>query len=202
MWDRIIKAQVAELHRLGCKKMLIGECGHASRAAKEGMVNFIPEKDRVPVVNIMELAYEHFRAGRLELMENVIEERTTYHDPCNIARKGWIVEQPRVLLRHICREYVEMEPRGVDNYCCGGGGGTVSIDEIRKFRTITGGKTKADQIRATGAEIVVTPCANCKKQMEEVIADHEVEARRIGLHDLLLKAIVLPGGQKPVVREM
>ena len=112
MWERIIKAQVAEIKRLGGKVMLIGECGHASRSAKEGMQNFIPPEERVPVVNIMELAHESFIAGKLRLKANVIEERTTYHDPCNIARKGWIVEQPRVLLRHICKDFVEMTPRG------------------------------------------------------------------------------------------
>ncbi len=115
--------------------------------------------------------------------------------------KGWIVEQPRVILRHICREFVEMKPHGCQNYCCGGGGGTVSIDEIREFRTLIGGKTKADQIDATGAHYVVAPCANCKKQVDEVIKDHKLKQVRTGLHDLMLKAIVLPNGQKPIVRE-
>ena len=201
IWDRIIKAQVAEVHRLGGKKMLIGECGHASRSAEEGMANFVPEKNQIPVVNIMELAHEKFISGKLTLLQGAIEERSTYHDPCNIARKGWIVEQPRVILRHICQDFVEMEPNGCDNYCCGGGGGTVSIDEIRGFRTLVGGKTKAEQIKATGAHYVVAPCANCKKQVDEVIKDHKLSQIRTGLHDLMLKAIVLPNGQKPIVKE-
>jgi Fe-S oxidoreductase len=200
MWERIIKAQVAEIRRLGGRVMLIGECGHASRAAKEGMQNFIPPGERVPVVNIMELAHVRFLSGDLSLIENAIPERTTYHDPCNIARKGWIIEQPRVLLRHICADFVEMTPLGVENYCCGGGGGTVSIDEIRGFRVMTGARTKADQIRATGAHYVVTPCANCKKQVSEIIDDFKLDAVRTGLHDLFLQAIVMPDGQKPEPR--
>jgi Fe-S oxidoreductase len=189
------------VHRLGGKAMLIGECGHASRAAREGMSNFIPKDDRVPVINIMELAYENFLSGRLKLIERAITERTTYHDPCNIARKGWIVEQPRTLLRHICADFVEMHPNGVDNYCCGGGGGTVSVDEIRKFRTSIGGATKAKQLKATAAKFVVSPCANCKKQLDEVIADHSLDITRKGLHDLLLSAIIMPDGQKPIPRQ-
>ena len=200
-WERILRAQIAEIHRLGGKKMLIGECGHASRAAKEGMQNLIPEAERVPVINILELTHESFKSGKLKLIENAIEERTTYHDPCNLARSGWIVEQPREVLRHICRDYVEMTPRGVDNYCCGGGGGTVSIDEVKKFRMSVGGKTKADQIKATGAHWVVTPCANCKKQTGELLEAHGLSTRRTGLHDLLLKAVIMPDGQKPVVRD-
>lgn len=199
MWEQIIHRQVSELHRLKGKKMLIGECGHASRAAREGMANLIEKELRVPVINIMELAHEHFLSGALQLIPDAVTERTTYHDPCNISRLGWIVEQPRVILRHICRDFVEMEPHGTANYCCGGGGGTVSIDEIRQFRTSIGGKTKADQLKATGAEIVVTPCANCKKQIDEVIADHHLEIQRKGLHDLMLRAIILANGQKPQV---
>jgi Fe-S oxidoreductase len=201
MWERIVNAQVDAVHALGGKTMLIGECGHASRAAREGMLNFVAPERRVPVLNIMELTHARFASGELELLPNVIEERTTYHDPCNIARSGWIVDQPRELLRHICKDFVEMTPKGADNYCCGGGGGTVSIDEMHDFRMQVAARTKAEQVRATGAERVVTPCANCKKQMGELLEAHEVPCRRVGLHDLLLRAVVLPGGQKPIVPE-
>jgi Fe-S oxidoreductase len=117
-------------------------------------------------------------------------ERVTYHDPCNIARARRITEEPRDILKTICNDFVEMTPNRTQNYCCGGGGGTVSIDEIRPFRTGLMGKRKADQIRETGAELLVAPCANCKKQLAEVIEDHGLDnVRVVGLHDLLLKVI-------------
>ena len=189
MWERIIREQVDEIKRLKGKVMLIGECGHATRAAIEGMQSFIAPEDRVPVVNILQLTHQCFTSGKLKLKKGAVEEKTTYHDPCNLARRGMIVDQPREILRHICRDYVEMTPRGRDNYCCGGGGGTVSIDEIHEFRMQIGGKTKADQLRDTGAHYVVTPCANCKKQTDEIIEAHDLEMQKVGLHDLLLKAI-------------
>jgi Fe-S oxidoreductase len=144
----------------------------------------------------MEYTYDQWKAGKLKLKPGVIKERVTYHDPCNIARSGWITEQPREILKHICADFVEMTPNRQDNYCCGGGGGTVSIDEIRKFRTTVGGRTKADQIRATGAEICVAPCANCKKQVAEVCEDNGLDVRVCGLHDLILKAIDAPDFMK------
>ena len=83
-----------------------------------------------------------------------------------------------------------MTPNRTENYCCGGGGGTVSIDEIRAFRTGPLGKRKADQIRATGAQYVVSPCANCKKQLREICEDNGLQdVTVVGLHDLLLKVI-------------
>ncbi|MBU0743039.1 (Fe-S)-binding protein [bacterium] len=190
--DRIVSNEVAEVRRLGAQKILIGECGHASRSAKVFVPTFCGGEDAPPVINIMEYTHAQWRAGKLKLRESVIKQRVTYHDPCNIARSGWITEQPREILRHICADFVEMTPNRQQNYCCGGGGGTVSIDEIRKFRTLTGGKAKADQIRATGAEIVVSPCANCKKQVAEVCQDHGLDVRVCGLHDLILEAIDPP----------
>jgi Fe-S oxidoreductase len=190
--DWIIKKEIGETKRLHGKTILIGECGHASRSAKVFVPSFGGGKNALPVINIMEYTVDALRRGKLKLDPNVIKERVTYHDPCNIARTGWIVEQPREILRAFCKDYVDMTPNGRHNYCCGGGGGTVSIDEIRRYRTQVTGKLKADQIRATGAHYVVAPCANCKKQLREVCDDNGLkDVEIVGLHDLIYKAIVL-----------
>ena len=199
MMERIVRNVVAEVRRLKGKKVLVGECGHATRSAW-----FIPTfcgPDAPPVVNCMEYAYEMLTAGRIPLKAELIAERVTYHDPCNIARSSRIIEQPREILKAICRDFVEMTPNRAENYCCGGGGGTVSIDEIRAFRTGSLGKRKADQIRETGATIVVSPCANCKKQLREVCEDNGLDdVQVVGLHDLLLKVIDFGTG-KPGVED-
>ena len=197
MLDRIVSMEAAELKRLGGRKVLIGECGHASRSAKAFIKTFCGGRDAPEVVNIMEYTLDALRRGKIQLRPDSINERVTYHDPCNIARSGWIVEQPREILRAICEDFVDMVPHGRENYCCGGGGGSVSIDEIRPFRTLIGGKTKAEQIRSTGATIVVAPCANCKKQLREVCDDHGLgHVKVVGLHDLVLKAIEPPASMR------
>jgi Fe-S oxidoreductase len=195
MMERIVNRLVAEVRRLKGKKILIGECGHATRSAW-----FVPTfcgAEAVEVVNFLQYSGRALRDGRIPLKGKVIEERVTYHDPCNIARAGRITEEPREILRAICRDYVEMTPNRKENLCCGGGGGSVSIDEIRAFRTQKMGKKKAEQIRATGAKTVVAPCANCKKQLKEVCEDNGLDdVQIVGVHDLLLKAIDF-GVEKP-----
>jgi len=193
MLDRIVNSEAEEVRRLGAQKILIGECGHASRSAYYFARTFCGGKDAPEVVNFMEYTLEALQDGRLNLKRGAIEERVTYHDPCNISRAGWIIEQPREILKHICADFVEMTPNRRNNYCCGGGGGTVSIDEIREFRTMVGGATKAEQIRRTGAKYLVAPCANCKKQLREICEDHELDdVSVVGLHDLVLKALIPP----------
>jgi len=188
--EHVLRKIQAEAERLNVRKILIGECGHASRSAKYFYPTYCGGPNALPVLNIMEYTHQAWKEGRLKLDPDVITERVTYHDPCNIARSGWILEQPRELLKAFCRNYVEMTPNRRDNICCGGGGGTVSIDEIRPYRTLIGGRLKADQIRATGAKYCVAPCANCKKQLRELVEEHGIDCQIVGLHDLLYKAIV------------
>lgn len=189
---RVLQKMQYETERLNAKKVLIGECGHASRSATFLKTYWNPERRPAPeMLNIMELTFKLLKEGKVKLDPTKIPEKVTYHDPCNIVRQGWIVEQPREIIRAFCNDFTEMTPNKTENYCCGGGGGTVSIDEIRKYRTSISGHKKAEQIRTTGAHYVIAPCANCKKQIRETMEDNNVDGELVGLHDLILKAIVL-----------
>ncbi len=188
--ERVVKQVDGETRRLEGKNILIGECGHASRTAKYFVPVYCGKENPLPVFNIMEYTYKAWKEGRLKFMPDAITEKVSYHDPCNLARQRWIINQPRELLKSFCKNYIEMTPSGEDNICCGGGGGTVSIDEIRPYRTTIGGKLKADQIRKAGCEILVAPCANCKKQLRELVEDQGIDCQVVGLHDLIYKAII------------
>jgi len=198
--ENIIKQLVAEVDRLRGKSFLIGECGHASRSAHDFVPIFGGPQSR-KVTNFMEYTLDCLEKGKITLDPTVITERVTYHDPCNIARSGWIVEQPRKIIRSFVKDFVEMEPHGENNYCCGGGGGLVSVDEVHEFRMEIGGKVKAEQLRQTGAEICISPCANCKKQLKELVEYYDLPCKIMGLHDLILKAIVIDGAKPPQDRK-
>ncbi|MEW5873404.1 MAG: (Fe-S)-binding protein [Chloroflexota bacterium] len=194
--ERIIHKLVDEAHRLQARKILIGECGHAARSARQFVPAFTASNGggsknggSMEVVSILELTLQAVQQGKISLDPEAIPERVTYHDPCNIARTGWIVEQPRQILKSFVGDFVEMNPHGTENYCCGGGGGLVSLDETIDFRMRVSGKTKAEQIAATGAQIVATPCANCKKQLRELMEFYKMPVQIVGVHDLILRAI-------------
>jgi len=198
--ESIIKQLLAEVERLKGRKVLIGECGHASRSAHDFVPVFGGNNGR-SVMNFMEYTLDCLEKGKITLDPNIVTQRVTYHDPCNIARSGWIVDQPRKILKSFVRDFVEMEPHGQNNFCCGGGGGLVSVDEIHDYRMNIGGKVKAEQLRRTGAEICVAPCANCKKQLKELVEYYDLPCKIMGLHDLILKAIVIDGAKTPAERK-
>lgn len=197
--ERIITQLVGEVSRLRGRTILVGECGHASRAARD-YVPVYAGAHPFPVRSFIEYTLDCLEQGRITLDPDIVSERVTFHDPCNMARSGWLVEQPRRILRAFVKDFVDMAPNGRENYCCGGGGGLVSIDELHDFRMEVAGRVKAEQLRSTGASICIAPCANCKKQLKELVKHYDIPCRIMGLHDLILQALVIPGASTPAQR--
>lgn len=188
------KECVDEAKRLGVKVMLMGECGHAMRVMSRMMERSkwwgqLPFK----VINCMEWTAEQIQAGRLQFDKSQNPEPVTYHDPCNFAKSCDIVEAPRVILRATCSDFREMTPSGRENWCCGGGGGLAAMSEILEFRMTVSGVKKHEQIRATGARKVATACANCKRQLTELMVHYKEDVTVGGVHDLLSRAVLIDG---------
>ena len=185
---------------LGAKTLVIGECGHATRVAKRFLPTFwgnLPFE----IKSIFTVACEALDAGKLRLdpFRNVV--RVTYHDPCNTARSCGLVEEPRRLLAACVTDFREMTPTRHENWCCGGGGGLAVMDgkeglremdcTFLEFRMNVAGKMKLEQIRATGAGYVATACANCKRQLTQLMEYHGTGVEVGGVFDLFAKAVVL-----------
>jgi len=114
----------------------------------------------------------------------------TLHDPCNLVRLGGIVEEQRYILNQAVTDFVEMTPNREKNYCCGGGGGQLAMTRYADRRLKTG-KLKADQIKATGAKIVVTPCHNCIDQLMELNKHYKLEIEIKTVAEIVADALVI-----------
>ncbi|MFH1738837.1 MAG: hypothetical protein ABIH23_07495 [bacterium] len=53
------------------------------------------------------------------------------------------------------------------------------------------GIKKLEQIKATGAKYIAAPCANCKRQLMQLMEYHEMDVEVGGVHDLVNRAIVI-----------
>lgn len=188
------KMYVDETVKLGAKVLLMGECGHAHRIMK-----MMTEKGswwgKLPfeIINCMQWTADYVQNGQLQFDKSKNPQPVTYHDPCNFAKSCNIVEEPRVILRASCTDFREMYPNRYENWCCGGGGGLAAMDDIREFRMTVSGKKKLEQIRQTGAKLVTTACANCKRQLSQLMEYHNEAIEVLGVHDMLSRAILVDG---------
>ncbi len=202
-------AQVAK--ELNVKKINVGECGHAHKAfiviadrVLTGDLN-IPRESAFPFLENLVLS------GKIRLDPNRNNFPVTLHDPCNMVRLMGIVEPQRRILRKICPQFMEMEPHGVDNYCCGGGSG-FAIMGSRNFpdwRVHISGRMKLKQILDVFRDVmdpginkyVCAPCSNCKGQIRDLLnangLTEKYGIRYGGLVELVVNAMV--DIQKPFI---
>ena len=81
-----------------------------------------------------------------------------------------------------------MEHNKERSFCCGGGGGALAMPDFSE-RRIAAGKIKADEIRATGANVVLQSCHNCTDQLKEIIDHYHIDAKVMNLAELLAPAL-------------
>ncbi|MGA8049776.1 MAG: (Fe-S)-binding protein [Burkholderiales bacterium] len=157
---KLINAAIA----CGAKTLILPECGHAYGALRWMGANVYGKPLPFRVLHIAEFLAEHVKGGRLKLKK--IGKSVTFHDPCQISRRGGAIEAPREVLTALGVELREMEPTKGLNWCCGGGGGVVTIhraDPLR-YRVF---QLKMNQIDETGAELPVTSCSNCRQTFDD-----------------------------------
>ena len=189
---RVIAGNLEQaINHLGADMLVMAECGHGYRSQRWEAENWVGHSYPFPVISFVELQAQYIKEGRIKLDKTRNAQRVTYHDPCNQARNGGIIDEPRYILRNTVMDFVEMEPHGIENFCCGGGGGMLSMTEFSKER-IAAGKAKADQILATGAEIVATSCHNCLDQLDEIKRHYKLPVKIVNLSELVAEAIVWP----------
>ena len=112
------------------------------------------------------------------------------HDPCNLVRNGGLYNSLRFVIKEAVPELIEMDPHGSDNFCCGGGGGLLAMSEFND-RRLKVGEIKADQIRATGANVVISPCHNCVDQLTQINHTYKLGVEIKSVAEIVADALVL-----------
>ena len=202
-------ARVAVKHaqaarKLGVKKIVIGECGHAHKSMMVIADRVLTGELNIPRESSMTLLDDIVASGRLKLDPSRNDFPVTLHDPCNIVRLMGVVEPQRRILRKIAPRFREMTPHGVDNYCCGGGSGfaimsghnfadwRMRVASRRKFRQIL--EAFADDLDPQHPKYVCAPCSNCKGAIRDILGRYHARDR-VGIHygglvELIVNAMV------------
>jgi len=179
------------VERLRGKKLVLSECGHGYRSTRCEGPNWarrdLPFETESAIITML----RYVKEGRIKVDKAKNALPVTYHDSCNMARSCGITEEPRELLKLVCTDFREMYPNRAENYCCTGGGGAMSMSEY-SARRLKSAKIKADQLRATGAKVVVTSCHNCVDGLFDLIRHYKLDMQVKLLVNLVSSALVVP----------
>ncbi|MGA2083596.1 MAG: (Fe-S)-binding protein [Holophaga sp.] len=180
---------VDAMARLGCRTLVIGECGHGFGAARWEGPEWLQKSYPFEIKSVLELMDDYLREGRIKVDPSRNTVPVTLHDPCNLVRHGGICEAQRRVLRQAVTTFVEMTPNREHNFCCGGGGGQLSMARYKQRRIQSGGM-KAEQIRRTRARIVVAPCHNCIDQLMELNKEYKLNVQIKTVAEMVAEALV------------
>jgi Fe-S oxidoreductase len=184
----LVQRIVDGAERLKVKYVISPECGHAYTAVRWDGPNLVGRAYPFEVIHILELLDQLRESGRIKT-QGLETETMTFHDPCSIVRKGGVIESPRNLMDMVADNFVEMTDHGKMGWCCGGGGGVSSNEDADELR-IKAFKRKKAQIEETGADTLVTACANCRLVIEEGLEEYKMEMPVVGLTELIADHLV------------
>ncbi len=184
------------VEELNGKKLVISECGHGFRSTRCEGPNWAKTDVPFEMESSVNTMLRYIKEGRIKVDKSKNPEPVTFHDSCNNARSCGLFEEPRELLSLVCENFQEMYPNRAENYCCTGGGGAMSMSEYTP-RRLKSGVVKANQLKETGADYVVTSCHNCVDGLTDVIRHYELDMKVTQLVNLVANAIVID--EKPAV---
>jgi Fe-S oxidoreductase len=201
---RIAVKQVEVARKLKVKKMVMGECGHAHKGLIVIADRILVDEMNFPRESFLPLLADLVCDGKLRLDPAKNDFPVTLHDPCNFVRLMGIVEPQRRILKKICPQFREMEPHGLENYCCGGGSGFAIMNSMnfKEWRENISSRMKLKQILETFNNVldpsikkyVCAPCSNCKGAIRDILASNDLwEGHSIyygGLVELIANAMV------------
>jgi len=182
---KLIDAAIA----CGASLLLLPECGHAYSAMRWEGANMLGRPLPFRVLHVSEFLAESLTDGRLQV--TAMPTSVVFHDPCQISRRGGAMSAPREVLAALGTTLREPEDSGPLAFCCGGGGGVIAnhrADPLR-YKAFT---LRMQQLEATGAEVALTSCSNCRQSFDDGTA-HLHQGMAVGSLVETVAAHLAPG---------
>jgi len=184
---RLARKNLDRLAELGAE-VIVSECASCSSFLKHYPELFEegePERARAEELAARVKDLSEFLAGaRLPGGLREAPAVVTYHDPCHLSRHQGIVKEPRELLRLLPGvEYRELPEA---DWCCGSAGSYALSHHELAMQILA---RKMENVRSTGAEIVVTACPACIMQLRYGARKFAVPVEVMHLSELVRRAL-------------
>lgn len=179
---------IKRMNEAGVKKVL-APCP-ACLATFAELYGGIAEKHGLPFdiefVHSIVMLNQLVENGALRLSDGEpIEAKVTYHDPCHLGRWFNVYEEPRSFIQAVPGvDYEDMRHNRQDSLCCGLVNAFYEIGSVPISGTSR--VAEADEVQA---DYILTACAGCGVQVNNMCVAANVHARQMDITDLAAKSL-------------
>jgi len=176
----LYKKNLDKFDDLGIKKLVIS-CSGCYKAFKK----FYPEitGEKIETVHIIEVLNKALEDGKLKFKK--LDEKITYHDPCNFGRFFGMYEEPRNLLK-LASNLIEMEHSKENTICCGAGSAVRSAFKDLSVRMALKRVDEAEKIAST----LVSTCPFCVFNLGYAVRKNDRKIKVQYITEILDKTIL------------
>jgi len=181
--------QLIEIFKMYDVKKIITICPHCFNIFK----NEYPDLGgSYEVINYLQFLNTALDAGSLKIDPSSLKNiSVTYHDPCYLGRANEIYEEPRVILKLLTSNLVEMKRNKSFALCCGAGGAQMFKEAEKGDKEIFIERTE-DALK-TEAKVIATACPFCMTMMTDGLKykNMEDEIRNLDIAELIVQSLEL-----------
>ncbi len=185
--EKLTRSIIDTAVKIGASTVILPECGHAYGAARWEAAKWYGKSLPVRIIHMTEFLDENIASGRIRVKP--VGDSATYHDPCQIVRRGGLEAAARRVLGALGLQLIELQDHGVEGQCCGGGGGVISNQRAAPLRT-RWFEIKKAQVEATGAKRFVTSCGQCRITLDTGARQAQWDKRTESLLELVADNLV------------
>jgi len=126
-------------------------------------------------------------SGKIKIKgEKFKGKKITYHDPCYLGRANDEYEAPRVLIKKLEANLLEMKSCKSKALCCGAGGAQMFKEPEKGNKDIN--ILRTEQALETEPEIIATACPFCNTMMTDGIKNKEKKIAVMDISELIANA--------------
>jgi Fe-S oxidoreductase len=201
----IARRKVENMKRLQAKTFILPDCGGASYGTRTNLEKHFKHefgpKTGHNYIYFFDLLLELLETGRIKVDKSVHADRiVTWHDSCKHGRSAYLTfgddsnfDKARKIISYCIdmENFREMPHNRLDSYCCGAGSGNWP-GPFEKEKTEHGG-FKARDILATGADLVIAGCSNCRDQiMKNLKPKYKLPIEVKYIWEMVADALIMP----------
>lgn len=180
--EELMDNNIKAIESIGARKIVFS-CPGCYRVFWQEYSKVLGQKVRL--LHVTELIDKYIKLGKIK-PKGKLEEKITYHDPCELARLSGVIEEPRRVLASLTTQFVELPENKFNVKCCGGGG---LFKAVNTDKSLEIGRKRIEQAEKIGATTLTAACPSCyetlsqaahfKKSSVKVIDIAEVVAQQI-----------------------